>query len=61
MACQVLHYPQHSQLITQLAPEPRDVVWSKVSMTLREKYIRNFIIGGLFALLALFWTGEPFL
>lgn len=58
MACQVLHYPQHSQLLTQLAPEPRDVVWSKVHMTQREKHIRNFIIGGLFALLALFWTGK---
>lgn len=27
-------------------------------MTMREKHIRNFIIGGLFALLALFWTGK---
>lgn len=57
MACQVVHYPHHSQVITQLAPEPRDVVWSKVSMSMREKTIRNFVVGGLFMLLALFWTG----
>lgn len=58
MACQVVHYPHHSQLVTQQAPEPRDVVWSKVHMSLREKTIRNFVVGGLFALLALFWTGK---
>jgi hypothetical protein len=58
MACQVVHYPHHSQVITQPAPEPRDVVWSKVAIPLREKHIRNFVVAGLFVLLALFWTGE---
>ncbi|WRT64883.1 uncharacterized protein IL334_001819 [Kwoniella shivajii] len=54
-ACQVVHYPYHSAVTTELAPEPRDVVWSKVSMTDREAKIRDFFIMGITGLFFLFW------
>ncbi|WVR04534.1 hypothetical protein IAU60_001541 [Kwoniella sp. DSM 27419] len=54
-ACQVLHYPYHSSVVTELAPEPRDVVWSKVSMSNREAQIRDILVMGVTGLLFLFW------
>ncbi|WVW78588.1 hypothetical protein I302_100544 [Kwoniella bestiolae CBS 10118] len=54
-ACQVLHYPHHSEVVTELAPEPRDVVWSKVSMTHREAQIRDFFVMGTTGVFFLFW------
>ncbi|ORY27742.1 hypothetical protein BCR39DRAFT_536914 [Naematelia encephala] len=54
-ACQVVHYPHHSEVVTQLAPEPRDVVWSHVGNSKRESQIRTFIIRALMVLLLLFW------
>ncbi|WWC67830.1 uncharacterized protein I206_101747 [Kwoniella pini CBS 10737] len=54
-ACQVLHYPHHSSVVTELAPEPRDVVWSKVSMTNREAQIRDFFVMGTTGVFFLFW------
>ncbi|WVQ97942.1 hypothetical protein IAU59_005061 [Kwoniella sp. CBS 9459] len=54
-ACQVVHYPHHSEAITELAPEPRDVVWSKVSMSNREAQIRDFVVMGVTGMLFLFW------
>ncbi|WWC87012.1 uncharacterized protein L201_001895 [Kwoniella dendrophila CBS 6074] len=53
--CQVLHYPVHSSVVTELAPEPRDVVWSKVSMTKREAQIRDFFVMGTTGVFFLFW------
>lgn len=58
MACQVVHYPHHSQVTTEVAPEPRDVVWSRVAMSVRETQIRDIIVVGLFTLLLLSWLGE---
>nr|XP_019005258.1 uncharacterized protein I203_02105 [Kwoniella mangroviensis CBS 8507]OCF68719.1 membrane protein [Kwoniella mangroviensis CBS 8507] len=54
-ACQVLHYPHHSEVVTELAPEPRDVVWSKVSMPNREAQIRDFFVMGTTGVFFLFW------
>ncbi|WVQ84128.1 hypothetical protein IAT38_006275 [Cryptococcus sp. DSM 104549] len=54
-ACQVAHNPHHSQVVTELAPEPRDVVWSKVSMSAREGMIRDLAIMGVMGVLLLFW------
>ncbi|OCF40913.1 membrane protein [Kwoniella heveanensis CBS 569] len=54
-ACQVVHYPHHSEATTELAPEPRDVVWSKVSMSNREAQVRDFIVMGVTGVLFLFW------
>ncbi|KAL7418593.1 hypothetical protein Q5752_007051 [Cryptotrichosporon argae] len=55
IACQVVHYPHHSQVVTEPAPEPRDVVWSKVGMSQREAQVRDIIIMGVMTLLLLFW------
>ena len=58
MACQVTHYPQHSEVVTEPAPEPRDVVWSNVSMSQRKVHIRQFVVLGLMVLLLLTWIGK---
>ncbi|EIW68814.1 hypothetical protein TREMEDRAFT_31663, partial [Tremella mesenterica DSM 1558] len=55
-ACQVVHYPHHTQVVTEPAPEPRDVVWSKVSMPTTEHHIRDVVIMALVTLLLLLWT-----
>lgn len=55
MACQVLHYPYHSQLITQPAPEPRDLVWSQIGISNREGYIRVAVVMLAMVILLLFW------
>ncbi|KAK8846853.1 hypothetical protein IAR55_005941 [Kwoniella newhampshirensis] len=55
MACQVVHYPHHSEVITEPAPEPRDVVWSKVSMPAREGQIRNFLVIVVMGVLLATW------
>lgn len=55
MACQVVHYPSHSQVVTQPAPEPRDIVWSSVSMTQRESKIRHLLGIGVMIVLVFFW------
>jgi hypothetical protein len=57
-SCQVVHYPHHSQVITEPAPEPRDVVWKHVAMSPREFTIRNFVVMGVMILLLLTWIGE---
>lgn len=53
-----MHYPHHSQVITEPAPEPRDVVWKHVAMSPREFTIRNFVVMGVMILLLLTWIGE---
>ena len=57
-ACQVVHYPQHSKVITEPAPEPRDVVWSKIAMPQREKTLRDVVIMGIMVVLLLSWIRE---
>lgn len=58
MACQVVHYPKHSEVVTELAPEPRDVVWSKISMSSREAQIRDVVVIGFMTVLLLTWISE---
>ncbi|OWZ67604.1 hypothetical protein AYX14_04653 [Cryptococcus neoformans] len=55
VACQVTHYPHHSQAVTTPAPEPRDIVWQHVSMSIRESQIRDFIVMGIMGVLILTW------
>ena len=55
MACQVVHYPHHSQVITEPAPEPRDVVWSNIGMTQRQTRMRGLLGIGIFIFIFLFW------
>ena len=54
-ACQVVHYPHHSEVLTEPAPEPRDIVWSKISMSQRERQVRDMVIMGVMTVLLLFW------
>ncbi|KAK4686588.1 calcium permeable stress-gated cation channel, partial [Tremellales sp. Uapishka_1] len=54
-ACQVVHYPHHSEVITEPAPEPRDVVWSKISMSIREAQFRDIVVMGVMVVLLLSW------
>ena len=58
MACQVVHYPAHTKVCTKPAPEPRDVVWTKVGMSVRERRVRDWMVTGVMILLLLFWTGQ---
>jgi hypothetical protein len=55
-ACQVVHYKEHTQVITTLAPEPRDVIWSLISMSRRERQIRDVIITVLMGILLVSWA-----
>jgi hypothetical protein len=57
MACQVVHYPHHSQLEAEPAPEPRDVVWNKIAITPRERLVRSMVVMGAMTFLLLFWAG----
>ncbi|WVQ74072.1 hypothetical protein IAR50_003655 [Cryptococcus sp. DSM 104548] len=54
-ACQVTHYPHHSQVLTVPAPEPRDVLWSHISMSAREMSIRDLTVMAFMALLLATW------
>jgi hypothetical protein len=58
MACQVVHYPHHSQLEAEPAPEPRDVVWNKIAITPRERMVRSLVVMSAMTFLLLFWAGE---
>ncbi|KAG8994392.1 hypothetical protein FRB94_009930 [Tulasnella sp. JGI-2019a] len=55
IACQVVHAPYHSQCITVLAPEPRDIVWSNMAHSPRHLRVREIIVMGIMILLLLFW------
>ncbi|ORX34475.1 hypothetical protein BD324DRAFT_636070 [Kockovaella imperatae] len=54
-ACQVVHFPEHSEVITTKAPEPRDVVWSLVSISQRETVMRQLVVSTLIIILFLTW------
>lgn len=55
-ASQVVHFNEHSQMVTNLAPEPRDVLWSTVAMPSRERHIRSAVVMVIMVLLLLFWA-----
>lgn len=55
-AAQVVHFNEHSQMVTTLAPEPRDVLWSTVAMPSRERHIRSAAVMVIMVLLLLFWA-----
>ncbi|ODN85669.1 membrane protein [Cryptococcus wingfieldii CBS 7118] len=54
-ACQVIHFPHHSQVLTVPAPEPRDVLWGHISMSSREMSIRDLTVMAFMALLLATW------
>lgn len=53
----MLHFPHHSQVVTKLAPEPRDVLWSNIDLSQRSSKIRHFVVLLLVAFVLLFWIG----
>jgi hypothetical protein len=55
MACQVVHYPYHSQVVTQPAPEPRDVVWAQIGISHKEGLVRVWVAMAAMVVLLLFW------
>lgn len=57
-AAQVVHYREHSQAITTLAPEPRDVIWKQVNMSSRASYFRDIIVMSAMVFVLLVFTCE---
>lgn len=55
-AAQVVHFNRHSQMVTHLAPEPRDILWRTVAMPSRERHIRSAVVMVIMVLLLLFWA-----
>ncbi|GMK59469.1 hypothetical protein CspeluHIS016_0800750 [Cutaneotrichosporon spelunceum] len=55
-AAQVVTYREHSQMITNLAPEPRDIIWKHVNMSRRSAWIRDVVIMGIMIVVLLFLT-----
>lgn len=46
-ASQVVHFPEHSECTTSLAPDPEDIVWQNMGMPNREHIIRSIIVAGI--------------
>lgn len=57
-ASQVVHFPEHSECRTTLAPDPDDIVWNNMGMTHREHIVRSIMITGVIIAGLLFWIGE---
>ena len=45
-----------SQWVTVMAPSPWDVYWPNVTLSIRQKFVRNILILTLTTLLVLFWA-----
>ncbi|GES81939.1 DUF221-domain-containing protein [Rhizophagus clarus] len=56
LASQVLLYPEPFQCNTELAPEPRDVFWPKLSIRKREVIVRGVLVNCLVAIIIFSWT-----
>ncbi|KAI0029909.1 hypothetical protein K488DRAFT_55341 [Vararia minispora EC-137] len=54
-AAQTVHMPSPFQLVTTLAPEPRDVVWSNMTHSTKVDWMRELLVLGLLTLLFFFW------
>ena len=55
IAAQVAHAPYHSQCITDLAPEPRDVVWANMALSPSSRRLRDYVILVIMAALLGAW------
>ncbi|KAK0544550.1 hypothetical protein OC846_005299 [Tilletia horrida] len=55
IAAQVQHYPVPAQCRTLLAPEPRDIIWSNVSLSPHERRVRQFLVSAFVFGLLLFY------
>ncbi|CCA67384.1 hypothetical protein PIIN_01215 [Serendipita indica DSM 11827] len=56
IASQVVHAPHQAQSKTVLAPEPRDVVWSNMTFSPRNRQVRELIVMAIMVLLFFFWA-----
>ncbi|KAF8625673.1 hypothetical protein AX15_005252 [Amanita polypyramis BW_CC] len=56
IAVQIAHAPGPSQLTSHLAPEPRDIVWSNMSLSTTNLCIRNLLVFAIMGLLFFFWV-----
>jgi hypothetical protein len=54
----VVHFPEHSECRTTLAPDPDDIVWNNMGMTRREHVIRSIIVSGIVIAGLLLWIRE---
>lgn len=62
IAAQSVHYPLPAYAKTDLAPEPRDIIWSNVSIPSNERRIRQFLVSAFtFALFAFYIPPLAFL
>jgi hypothetical protein len=55
IAVQAAHAPSPSQLNSRLAPEPRDIVWSNMSLSTTNLLVRNLFVLSIMGLLFFFW------
>jgi hypothetical protein len=55
IAVQIAHAPIPSQLISHLAPEPRDIVWSHMSLSASNLFVRDLFVLSIMGLLFFFW------
>lgn len=58
IAAQTAHFPQPDQMLTSLAPEPRDVHWSNIVLSSSSVWLRNAVVLALTVMTLLFW-GAP--
>lgn len=61
LAAQVVHFPEHSQCKTELAPDSEDVIWKNMGLTRRERVFRSVVVQGMVLFGLLFWAGEVML
>lgn len=58
IAAQAVHFPRPNEMITSLAPEPRDVHWTNISLTPNSIWARRaFVL--LISVATLFFWGAP--
>ncbi|CAD6980520.1 unnamed protein product [Tilletia controversa] len=55
IAAQVQHYPLPAQCRTLLAPEPRDIIWSNISLSPHERRLRQLLVSAFVFGLLLFY------
>ncbi|KAE8222844.1 hypothetical protein CF319_g4024 [Tilletia indica] len=62
IAAQVQHYPLPAQCRTLLAPEPRDIIWSNISLSPHERRVRQLLVSAfVFGLLVFYIPPLTFL
>ncbi|KAK0540040.1 hypothetical protein OC835_000838 [Tilletia horrida] len=55
IASQVQHYPVPSKCRTLLAPEPRDIIWSNISLSPHERRVRQLLVSAFILGLLIFY------